>query len=308
MSPARRWAAPALLALLGVTLGLSVVLAKVAARGGVSFLGLAFWQSLGAGLMLAGLDRLRQVNPRRASDVRHVARYGLVGGLVGVAVPQAAIFAAAPHLGAGLASVFYTLTPVTSLAMARALGLSRADRGTVIGLLLGLAGSLALIATGTMITVGSMRWIAVAALAPVSLAVGNVWRTHAWPDGEGPDRLAAVTLLCAAGWLLPFGLATGGLPLPFVDGAETTAVLGLAVLLTALAYAMLLRLQRIAGPVYLSQIGYVVGVTGMMLGAALLGEQVLPTSGIGVALIVLGVAFVRAHAHAPPAVRCEGHR
>jgi drug/metabolite transporter (DMT)-like permease len=68
-----------------------------------------------------------------------------------------------------------------------------------------------------------------------------------------------------------------------------------AVLLQAAASSLMLplffRLQRVGGPVTLSQIGIVAAGVGVGIGSAFLGERYAAIVWIGVAVIVTGVAL-----------------
>src|SRR4051794_14535258 len=102
-----------LLGVIGLMLGLTLVVANVGGKMGISFLflGIAFWQSLGAGVLLSILS-YRQAGLGR--DWRAVLRYGAGAGLLSIAIPQTVLIAAAVHLGAGMAGVFRSLSPPLS--------------------------------------------------------------------------------------------------------------------------------------------------------------------------------------------------
>ncbi len=55
---------------------------------------------------------------------------------------------------------------------------------------------------------------------------------------------------------------------------------------------MFFRLQHVGGPVYLSQIGYVVAAVGLVTGTIWLGESYAPATWAGAGVVVIGVALV----------------
>jgi drug/metabolite transporter (DMT)-like permease len=98
-------------------------------------------------------------------------------------------------------------------------------------------------------------------------------------------------MLAGGGWVAlalvvqgqPGGLALLGLSpgLVFLQAAAT-----------AVTYLLYFRLQQVAGPVYLSQIGYVMTAVGLATGTLLFGERYSPWVWTGAGVIVVGVALV----------------
>jgi drug/metabolite transporter (DMT)-like permease len=75
-----------------------------------------------------------------------------------------------------------------------------------------------------------------------------------------------------------------------VEGALSLVALG--VLSTALAFTLYFWLVGAAGSVYASLVTYVVPVFGLLLGWAVLGEEIGPSTALGAVLIAAGVAAV----------------
>lgn len=90
------------------------------------------------------------------------------------------------------------------------------------------------------------------------------------------------------------------------------AVVGLALLSTALAYLIYFRILARAGATNLSIVTFMIPVSAIALGAAVLGERLAPIHFAGMALIGLGLALVdgRLRLRRPPVnqerVRGEG--
>jgi len=167
----------------------------------------------------------------------------------------------------------------------------RPSRLGIAGIVVGFLGALLVASTrGEAGNPADLLWVGLGLLVPISLAAGNIYRTHAWPPGAGPIELAAGSHLAAAGLLLAALLATGGgasLALP----AEMPALTAAQVVTSAAMFAFFFRLQAVGGPVYLSQIGYVAAAVGLLLGVLFLGERYLPLTWIGAAVVALGVAL-----------------
>lgn len=70
-------------------------------------------------------------------------------------------------------------------------------------------------------------------------------------------------------------------------------ILAIQVVVSAVFYALYFRLQHLAGPVYLSQIGYVGTAFALPIAVLVFGDRVTPAMIAGVALVILGVFLVR---------------
>lgn len=289
--------APALFFLTGGLLGLNLPLAKVAALAGVGPIAWSLVISGGAGLILAAARAMG--GSRGAPDGREL-RFYAVSGLVSYALPNLLMFSVMPHVGAGFTGLFYTLSPVCTLALAVALGVQRTSRLGVAGIAVGFVGAAVVSASrGQLGQPAGLLWLCLGLLVPVCLAAGNIYRTVAWPPGAHPIALAAGSNLAAAAMLGLLLAGTGGAGtarLAEVPGlaAGLAEVPGLAALQAAAAaatFALFFRLQAVGGPVYLSQIGYVAAAVGLIAGVAFLGERYGLATWSGAGLIALGVAL-----------------
>ncbi|MDQ2102975.1 DMT family transporter [Azospirillum isscasi] len=292
--PASRGVESLLLLLsVGGMIGVIFPVTKYAQAAGVPPLPWAFSMTLGAGLLLAGLARIKRqpLIPAGPSSGRRL-RYFAVSGLLSVALPNVVLFFVLPPLGAGLSAVVYTLPPILTLLMAVAVRIEKPDRGRVAGILLGFAGALMIVGPrGSLPSPDLAGWMALAFAMPLSVAAGNVYRTVAWPPGGQPVALAAGTMLGGAAWVALALLGTGAMSeLPLLGLVPGLALLQIAV--TALTYVLYFRLQIVAGPVYLSQIGYVATSVGLGTGTLLFGERYSPWVWSGAGVIVAGVLLV----------------
>jgi len=81
----------------------------------------------------------------------------------------------------------------------------------------------------------------------------------------------------------------GSLTLPSSQALSAITVLG--TLCTGLVYFLYMALIQKAGPTFASFSNYLVPLFGVMLGALFLGEQIHPTTGVALALILGSVAM-----------------
>lgn len=284
--PAQNLLALRLLLSVGVLLGLNAPLGKVAHELGISPAAWSFAIAGGGALVLLGVLLIRRQRIR--FDLPHL-RYYLVTALLSYVIPNLVIYAAIPHLGAGMTSIYFTLSPILTLTFSILLGTKRPGWLGVGGILLGCVGALIVVLSkGQIDRPADVTWALITLVFPVSLAAGNVYRTLDWPtDGEplvlamGSNAVAALCLIIAA---LVFD---GTLPFASLIGSPIL-VLG-QVAIAALMFALFFRLQVAGGPVYLSQIGYVAAATSLFIGTFVLGEQYGLATWAGGLVIVGGV-------------------
>jgi drug/metabolite transporter (DMT)-like permease len=275
-----------LLVVTGALLGLSLPLGRIATDAGVSGMVWAFVISLGAGGLLWAVMKLRGFRFRLTA---HKLRYFCIVALVSYAFPNLLMFSAISHLGAGYTGIMYTLSPIVTLILSILLGVRRPNMLGMIGIVVGFAGA-AMVATtrGEAGQPAALFWVAMGLLVPVSLAVGNIYRTWDWPGDTGPTELAIGSHVAAATMLLVgiFALQ-GGNTLPHL-GDVPWAVAAQAIS-AAVMFPVYFRLQAVGGPVYLSQIGYVAAAVGLFSGTLFLGEHYQGLTWAGAVIIVAGV-------------------
>jgi drug/metabolite transporter (DMT)-like permease len=272
----------------GMTLGMAPPFARIAATNGIPMIGFAFWQYLFGGLLLLALAMLTGARP----PLRHL-RYYAISGLITLALPNVLIFLAVARIGAGLPSIAYAFPAMLTYAFALSLRMEKLIWTRAAGIGLGVVGILMILLPRTgPIGDADLPWMLLAMLAPISLAAGNIYRTRSWPKDAPPLALASGTLLGAAGWLLVAGFVFhGDLYLPS-NTASADWVLAAAGLFACLSFIPYFELQRVAGPVYLSQIGYVMAATSLGIGHFVFGERYGLLVWLAVIVIVAGILLV----------------
>jgi drug/metabolite transporter (DMT)-like permease len=123
------------------------------------------------------------------------------------------------------------------------------------------------------------------------VAAGNVYRTLDWPEGADPLTLAVGSNAAAAVMLLAIGLAGEGVT-AFTSLGLSPGVVLVQVLSSAGMFALFFRLQRVGGPVFLSQIGYVGAAVGLVSGSLVLGERYPATTWGGALIVAVGIALM----------------
>ncbi len=173
------------------------------------------------------------------------------------------------------------------------------------GVLLGLSGGLLLATSKAFASDVALVLAALILVMPLFLALGNIYRTLCWPEGAEPLYLAALMMKVGAIALLAFALTTepGQLPVLFAS-TSVFKLLVLEIAVFSVLYLVFFVLQRIAGPVYLSQMGTVAAVVGTVISILGLGESPPPNFIIAFALVGLGtIAFHLSTSRSMPIVK-----
>jgi drug/metabolite transporter (DMT)-like permease len=221
------------------------------------------------------------------------------GALRGLPLRWLALFAASeiaipfPLIGFGeqripssLAAILIASLPLVVAAIA--LRIDHSERPTVarlIGMLVGLAGVVALVGIDLAGSGSQLVGAGAVLLATVGYAVGPMIVKHRL---SGADPLGPVTAACgiAGIMLLPFGVADMPSNMPAADAVAAIVVLGLVC--SALAFICFFQLIAEVGPSRASIITYVNPVVALALGVAVLDESIGGGTVVGLLLILAG--------------------
>lgn len=280
----------------GVVIALMLPLSRAAMDHGMTPLAYAFWQALGGGVLLAVW--LGRRSPLRLNGV--FARYFGISGLTAIAVPNALAFLVVANIGAGLTATLYALPSLATYAIAVALGMEPLSRKRVIGLSFGVAGCVWILSPNPAgINPDTLPWLLLGLLVPLSLAIGNVYRTSHWPTGASPEQLAIGMLLGGALLIFLVVLISGNAGTLFIGRADLWAILVVQSILTAIGYRGFFHLQRQTSPTFLSQLGFVITPAGLLFGIVFYGESYGWAVWSGVALLLIGVVLANRPAREP---------
>ncbi len=214
-------------------------------------------------------------------------------GLLNNVVPFSLIFWAQTAIDSSLAAILNATAPFWVVLLAHLMTTDeRATAGKLAGIAIGWSGVLVMIGPAALLGLGSavLPQLAVV-LATFCYALSGLYgrRFRALPPIAGAAwQLTASALVMAV--LVPLVE-----PLPPLTGLSATtlaAVLGLAVLSTALAYILFYRILQTAGPTNLLLVTLLIPVTAVTLGGVLLGERLGLAELAGMALILLGLVVI----------------
>jgi drug/metabolite transporter (DMT)-like permease len=218
-----------------------------------------------------------------------------VMGFLNNVLPFSLIFWGQTHIASGLASILNATTPLFTLLVAHFLTEDeKIDPAKVAALLAGFAGVAVLIGPGMLVD-GASAWGELACLgAALSYAFAGVYGRRFKILKIAPIEAAAGQVTASTVLILPIMLAVEQpWTLPASPSlAVWAALVGLALLSTALAYILYFRILAAAGATTLLLVTFLIPVTAVLLGAAVLGERLAPRQFAGMALIGLGLAVI----------------
>ena len=292
-----------LLLLGGAGYGSQFAANKIVADAGFPVLAYLFWQSLIGGLFMLGLQSLRGRRPRlgRAALGHYVASASF-----GMLIPTGVLAFVADRVPASVLTLTMTLIPSLTFVFAFALRVESFRWMSVAAILLGLGGVLLIVLPeGGLPDASAAIWILPALLAPVSAAANNLLVATLRPPESGSLALGAAVLLGGAVVMLPIAAATGNLVGFWTSAAGTTGVLWAATA-QAVGFFCLYEVIRRAGPVFFSQISYVIVACGIGWGFALFAERPSAWVWAAVALMTFGLALANASLARAPQISKGG--
>ncbi len=215
-------------------------------------------------------------------------RYGFLSGLLANFIPSTILLFAIPHIGSGLAGLMFALSPVITAALSLILKIRPPNKPLLAAVALGFVGAVIVVFGRNSLALPSApQWLLIALLVPLSLAIGNVYRTAKWPDGASPVQVGVVVNSSVVPLFIALALWYGGGVAPLLQHPGLVLAQWVASLINV---GLFFRLQWISGPTYLSQIGYVAAAISLAIGTLALGESYPWQVWLGAGLILTGLA------------------
>jgi drug/metabolite transporter (DMT)-like permease len=258
---------------------------------------------LGAAVLLSVAAVRRIGLPRGPAVWGHLAAAALLGNVI----PVLLLSYGERSAGAGIAGVLVGATPLLTLSVAAfALAEERATPRKLIGLLIGFAGLVVVIAPWRT-ELGSTGGELACFGAAVSYAAGFVYvrkflsPRHLAPMSLAAGQLSAAVVLQAA--VSPF-LQWGAVSL---TPRVTASIVLLGVLSTGLAYVLYFRLIGDVGATTASAVNYVVPIAAVVVSAIFLGERITANVVAGGVIVLAGMAYAENRLRRKAPQPADGH-
>jgi drug/metabolite transporter (DMT)-like permease len=229
---------------------------------------------------------------RMPASVVPWAAFFVMGALNNL-IPFSLIFWGQTRITGGLAAILNATTPLFTVVLAHFLTRDEEMAPHRFGgVLLGVIGVTVMIGPAVLREVGWQLLAQLAVLgAALSYALAGIFGRRfrdASPLVSAAGQVTATTVM-----MLPVVLwLEGAWRVPMLSLQTVGAILGLALLSTALAYVIYFRILASAGATNLLLVTFLIPVSAIVLGASLLGERLEPQHFGGMALIGLGLATI----------------
>jgi drug/metabolite transporter (DMT)-like permease len=276
---------------MGLVWGASFLFMKVALDG-VSFYQVA-WSRLVLGGLSLGIIVLfmRQRLPRDRAVYLHF----LVIAVTNCVVPHIAFAWAEQYVSSGLASIYNAVTPITTALMVTlAFHVEKLNRGQVLGIGIGIAGVVVIIApwqhsgfTGDL--AGQLACLLAAVCYGFSFGYVRRFLSHRPIPGA---TFAFLNIGIAGAIMLLLTPVIAWQPVELTPGI-VASLLTLGILGTGVAYIWNINVLRAWGPTNTSTVTYITPVVGVLLGVLVLRETFSANQPVGAALVLLGILFTQ---------------
>jgi len=229
--------------------------------------------------------------PRSLSTWAAFAGMGLLNNLL----PAALVTWSQKTIASGLAAILIATTPLFSILAAHWLATDeKMTTDKIAGILLGIAGVAILVGDGSLSGSehGLVPLLACLAAA-ISYGFANVFGRRFKLMGIVPVVGAFGQIAATAVMMAPLAIAVDQ-PWRLMTPAPSVwaAMAGLALLSAALGYVIFFRVLASAGGTNISLVTLLIPVSAILLGRAILGEQLLAAQFAGMALIAVGLVAI----------------
>jgi drug/metabolite transporter (DMT)-like permease len=222
-----------------------------------------------------------------------IAFFGM--GLLNNAIPFSLIVWGQQHIASGVAAILNASTPLFTVVLAHLMTPDeKMTGGGLFGVLAGMFGVAVMIGGDAVNAIGSNVMVQLACVAAaMAYACAGIFGRRFHAMGAAPIVTATGQLVAASILLIPVMLVLDRPWSMSLPGLQTIAALiGIATLSTAFAYALYFRLLATAGATNLLLVTFLIPVGAILLGTLFLGELLQPRHMVGMAMIGLGLAAI----------------
>ncbi|MGB0944539.1 MAG: DMT family transporter [Marinomonas sp.] len=215
-------------------------------------------------------------------------------GLLNNVVPFVLIVWGQTQVASGLASILNAATPIFTLVVASLLlPDEKAAPMKLVGVLIGFIGVVIMIGLPALSDSSNLLAQLAIVTATLSYAFAGVYGRRFKPLSISPIMIAAGQVTASALVLIPIPFVFDGpLNLGAIGLTSGLAIVGLAVLSTALAYVLYFKILAIAGATNLLLVTLLIPVSAILLGYLFLNESLDWIHFVGMRLIALGLSVI----------------
>ncbi|MBM7037168.1 DMT family transporter [Vibrio ulleungensis] len=215
-------------------------------------------------------------------------------GLLNNVMPFLLIVWGQTQIASGLASILNASTPIFTVVVASfLLSDERPTPMKLVGALIGFVGVTLMIGLPALLGGGSLLAQLAIIGAAISYAFAGVYGRRFKAMGIKPIVLAAGQVTASTLVLLPIALTIDGTNSLYTASVESwAAIIGLAVVSTALAYVLYFKILELAGATNVLLVTLLVPVSAILLGWLFLDESLESVHFLGMLIIALGLSVI----------------
>lgn len=278
-----------LVVLAGVGYGSIFAANKIVGEAGFPAIPYVFWQTIFGAAFLLAVSTAVSRGPRL--DRFSLAHYA-TSACFGQVIPFLVLAFVAVKLPSGVITLTTTLIPALTYLFALTLRIESFRALSLAGIALGFAGVLMIVLpAGGLSEAGSVGWVLVALLFPISAAANNMVVAKLRPPEASSASLAAGVLTTASLFLFVLMLIVNGFTPFWNQGWEVIGGLLWATGIQIVGYFALYEVIRRVGPVLFSQMAYLIVIAGLFWALVLFDERFGAWVWGAVAVMVLGLAL-----------------
>lgn len=216
----------------------------------------------------------------------------LVMGTLNNLIPFSLIVWGQTEITSGLASILNATTPLFAVVVAHFLTADeKLTAYRALGVLIGFAGTIIMIGPAALAGLGAEA-LAQLAILTAALTYGFASLYGRRFKGLPPLIIATGQVTCSTVLLIPLVLLIDRpFELAMPGPATWSALIGIAVFSTALAYILYFKILALAGATNLMLVTFLIPISALVLGTLFLDEIVTLTQLAGMALIMTGLAI-----------------
>jgi drug/metabolite transporter (DMT)-like permease len=221
-------------------------------------------------------------------------RDGTIIGVLRVGLVPALFISSLQYVSAGVEGIFITLIPAMTAALAAVVLHEHLNRSQIVGLVVGLLGTLLIVSSGDsgIAGGGDVRVGAMFALGGVLAGAVSGVLSRKYAPRYQTTELAVPMFLSGSVVAVALGFILRDINVADVQPTSWVALVALGLGSTFLPFFATLFASRHTSAARVALTGYVAPVIGVVAGAALLGEVLSVPIVIGAALALSGVVIV----------------
>ena len=279
------------LVFMGLVWGAVFPITKIAVSTGYKPFGIMVWQMV-IGVVLSAAFLL--IRGKKLNFTRKNLPVYIGVALLGTVLPNFFSYTASAELPAGIISILIALVPLFSMPIALAMGFERFNWLRLLGALSGAMALVLLIGPEASLPDPTKYvFVLLMAVAPLLYGLEGNFLTYMGERGLDATQTLFGATIIALIFAVPLALGLGQWIDPIKPWGAPEWAIPAGATLNITAYILYVWLIHRAGPVFSSQVAYLVTGWGVLISMVFLGETYSKWVWLAMGLMLLGVALVR---------------